>query len=290
MKARTLLISLALAVVAALALFDVGTAIRAARIEVSVERRPEDLAALNRRIAASARAAALRVAEAAKLAEKGAPAAAGTAAPAGDGAAASAINPLLLLARNPELRARYLDAYRGSQGRNWALFFNLHNLSPEAKEKLTDLLVQHEDDQMRLAQEAEDQGLNLDSRPLRKLSGQLNSANQGAIADLLGPADYAAYQQYSKDMGVAPAIVDFAGYASVTADPLTAAQGAQLTRVLSDASQKSPYGTSQYGTINSQQALAGAASVLDPNQLAALNAYLEKDQAGKRYRQLSAAK
>lgn len=266
------------AVIAALVLigFDLTARIRVQRLESAASDRAQRYAALSREIQADGRKiAALRLAAAqARLAAGAQMAQTGKAARAN---AASAIDPDRVIAASPALRAQYLKDLRDSLDAKWNLLFHVLNLPPDEADKLRDLLAQRAANKLDVEEFAAEQGLDPDDPQVRKLAGQLNRQSNHDIADLLGPDDYAIYQQLYKEHSVAPVIVDFAG--NLPTSSLTLDQASQLSQVLTAASQKTKGGYAVYGTINIDQAMSSASSILTPDQIPILAAVLQKNQA-----------
>jgi hypothetical protein len=274
------LILTAAAVVLAIAFagYEARTALvdRAAERELQAHR--EDLAARLRaaerdlREEAARRQALEQQAKAAAIVEP----TAGAARAAGLGSSAARS---VWFAAHPEARRQYLQALRAGLSTTWGLLFQTMNLSPDQVEKLKDLLAQRADNDITVEAAAAARGVDESAPEIQALDDQLDAANKAALKDLLGKANYAAVRNYMHAEEVIPIVDQLAGSVYPSSTPLTADQAMGLTQALADSSQKKDSGRVIDGTVNWDQAVARAQSILSPGQLATFTAIAQEAQA-----------
>ena len=180
-----------------------------------------------------------------------------------------------------ELHARYMKAYRADLGGQWGLLFQILGLSQDQIGKLTDLLAQREENDITIQQTAARRGLDESSPEIQALDDELDRQNKAAIAALLGPQGYAQFRNYYHNRAILPIVSDLAGDLYATENPLTAQQAQQLIGILAGNSEKKDGSTVIKGTLNWDQAIAGAQAFLPQPQaaaLAALRSQYEADQ------------
>jgi hypothetical protein len=281
MKGRGLALILA-AAAAILAMAFAGYEARTALVDRAAERElqahRDDLAARLRaaqrdlREEAARRQALEQQAQAAASAEPAA--AAAPAATLGSSATRSA-----WLAAHPEARRQYLQAFRAGLSTTWGLLFQAMNLSPDRLEKLKDLLAQREDNDITVEAAAAAQGADESAPAIQALDDRLDAANKAALKDLLGKANYAAVRNYMHAEEIIPLVDQLAGSVYPSSTPLTADQAMGLTQALADSSQKKDSGRVIDGTVNWDEALARAQSILAPGQFATFTAIAQEAQA-----------
>jgi hypothetical protein len=179
------------------------------------------------------------------------------------------------------LHARYMKAYRDNLGVQWGLLFRLLGLSQDQTEKLKDLLVQREENDITVQQAANRRGLDESSPEIQALDDELDRENKAAIAALLGPQGYAQFRDYYHDRAILPIVSDLAGELYSTDNPLSAPQAQQLIGILAGSSDKKNGSTVVKGTLNWDEAIAGAQASLSQPQveaLAALRSQYDTDQ------------
>jgi hypothetical protein len=192
-------------------------------------------------------------------------------------------------AAHPEARRRYLQAFREGLVTTWGLLFQRLNLSPDQEEKLKDLLAQREDNDITVEAAAGARGLDEAAPEIQALDDQLDAANKAALRDLLGKAGYNAVRDFLHDEQVIPLVDQLAGSVYASPTPLTGDQAVALTQALADSSQKKESGRVIGGTIDWDQAIARAQSILAPAQLAAFSSLQQQAQAQAQIKQMMAA-
>ena len=189
-------------------------------------------------------------------------------------------DPLQVIALNPALRAQYLKLYRDGLDLEWGLLIRLLKLSPEQTEKAKDLLTRFEDGRLQIEQTAAERGLPLGDPEMKQLRKDLSRSLEIDAALLLGPMGMITAHQYISSENVLPTIQALAG--ATLDDPMTVDQAGRLMSVLASASQRNSNGNVIEHTVNVEQAMEAAGSVLSPAQLAALGAILSKDPGKRR--------
>jgi hypothetical protein len=188
---------------------------------------------------------------------------------------------------HPDVRSRYIKAFRAGLGATWGLLFQTLNLSEDQQEKLKDLLAQREDNDITVEATATARGVDESDPQIQALDDQLDAANKAAIRALVGKADYNAIRQYMHAEAVIPVVDELAGNLYGSDAPLTATEATNLTQALVASSQQKASGRAVAGTINWDQAGARAQSILTPAQFATFSVIQQQVQAGQEIKQLA---
>ncbi len=189
-------------------------------------------------------------------------------------------------AAHPEIRGRYLKAYREGLGTSWGLLFHALNLSADQVEQLKDLLVRREDNDITVVAAANARGVPESDPAIQALDDRLSSENSAAIRALLGKPAYAEFRDFMHAQAVIPLVDELAGRVSSADEPLTADQALNLTRALADSSQKKPSGKVLEDTLNWDQAIVRAQAILSPSQLMTLSVMRQTTQARQQISQM----
>lgn len=207
--------------------------------------------------------------------------------PGGIGTSDPKFSSSLMIASDPKARSNYLALYRDGLDVQYGLLMHMLGLSPAEEAQLKQLLADSEANKLAVAQAAADRGLDTDDPQMKALQNQLNRTDWNSMKELLGTDGLAALRQYWSEYPTVTFVQNFGG--NLPDASLTMNQARQLLPVLSAASQHDANGNVIKDTINVQQALAGAASVLTPEQLLMLSATLQEAEAKVKLAQLSAS-
>jgi hypothetical protein len=184
------------------------------------------------------------------------------------------------IASHPDVRTRYLKDFRSTLDATYGPVFKTLNLSAEQIERVKDLLTQREDKNITVAQNADSGGL--DPAAVVELGNQLTRANNAAIKAVVGDDDYQAIHQYLRETAVVPLVSTLSSTMAGLNQPLTADQEMKLTAVLSASSQRRNDNTAVVAnTVNWDQAVAGAQTILSPDQLNAFVLIQQQNQGGQ---------
>lgn len=157
------------------------------------------------------------------------------------------------------------------------LFYREHRLTPAQIENLAHLLAQHEATLQDITAVTRAKGIRTNDSAIVAQREAAAAELRAAGTTLLGESGYAALQDYERTVPVRTFVSTFAGTAALVGDPLTAAQGEGLTRVLADANNGYVQGKAGLGGINWTQADTAARSVLSPSQF---ELFIRTDLAG----------
>lgn len=183
----------------------------------------------------------------------------------------------LLLGSDPRLSARYVADYANLIDARFGLEFRRLGLSPENQSQLRSILTDIEAQRLKLAQLAADQGVDPDDPSLRETKDQLMQADNTALKQLLTPDQVTEVRGFSEEGSIVDTLQEFAGNALVST--VSTDQTAALLPILEATSQRDADGDFVSHSVNIPNALAAAAAVLSPDQLAVFSAILKKDEA-----------
>ena len=198
---------------------------------------------------------------------------------------------------SPEaMRLMSLQQKAGLDSRYAALFKQL-NLSPADLDKFKSLLVEKQSAIMDVMAAARAQGLDprTDRDQIQALVQSTQSDVESSIRAQLGDAAYAQYQGYEATLPQRNVVDQLSQRLSYSATPLSDTQSAQLIQILSDTS-TSPANANPArllggngpgsGTRITDTAVAQAQTVLNPQQVSALQSLQAEQQASAQLRQL----
>jgi hypothetical protein len=200
---------------------------------------------------------------------------------------ASSENRATWFSAHPDVRSRYLKAFRDGLGTTWGFLFQTLNLSDDQQEKLKDLLAQREDNDITVEAAAAARGVDESDPEIQALDDQLDAANKAAIQALVGKADYHAIRQYMHAEAVIPVVDALAGNLYGSDAPLTAEEATSLTQALVASSQQKASGRAVAGTLDWDQAGARAQSILTPAQFGTFAVIQQQGQAEQQLKQLA---
>jgi hypothetical protein len=194
-------------------------------------------------------------------------------------------NPRQLIASDPELSRQYLKNYSSGLDVEYGLFIRMAGLSPADAAQFKQLMAEIEANNLQVARTAAEEGLTTVDPQMKALQAQLNQQDWIARADLLGPAAMAAFDQYRTEGAVVTLVQNFGG--TLGDATLDVDQAGQLLTILSDASGRDSSGNVVLNSINVQQAMAAASSILNQDQAMVLLAMLQEIEAKARLNQIT---
>jgi hypothetical protein len=194
-------------------------------------------------------------------------------------------NPRQLIASDPELSRQYLKNYSSGLDVEYGLFIRMAGLSPADAAQFKQLMAEIEANNLQVARTAASEGLTTVDPQMKALQAQLNQQDWIARADLLGPSAMTAFDQYRTEGSVVTLVQNFGG--SLGDATLSADQAGQLLTVLSNTSARDSNGNVVPNSINVEQAMAAASSILSPDQTMVLSAMLQAIEAKTRLNQLT---
>ena len=201
----------------------------------------------------------------------------------------------VVLAKNPELQARYLAARRRDLGVTYGPYLAEAGLTPAQAEKFKDIKVAAVENAMDLNSTMRARGLAETDPAVQLLRSQSEEAMHAAERDLLGEAGYQQLAEYERKMPTREFVSGLAASLVFSGDPISATQANQLTQILAEASESYRNGTQAISPgpnldeplrtrqparepIDSAQALARARAVLSPAQYAAFEAEIIRNR------------
>jgi len=166
---------------------------------------------------------------------------------------------------------------RASLDLRYADLFRQLNLTPAQLEKFKALLVERDTARANVTAVATASGLNpqQNSAEIQNLVNQAQREIEASIAQTIGAESYATFQNYQQTSTQRYTVKQLEQSLSYTSTPLNAAQGDQLVNLLArtSASHRAASGgdpATALSPIITDEALAQAASLLSPAQLAVL--------------------
>jgi hypothetical protein len=189
---------------------------------------------------------------------------------------------------------------------SYGALFKILNLTPQQLEQFKGLMVQKQQAVMDAMQAAREQGINPRTDPdeFRQAIADAQASVESQIQTQLGPAGYAAYQQYQQTLPQRNVTTQLQQSLSYTSTPLSDDQANQLIQVLA---QTAPAGASNGGGFAgmapmgfggggmgggatvTDQAITQAQGFLTASQVQALQQIQQQQQARQQMQQLMRA-
>lgn len=193
-------------------------------------------------------------------------------------------NPLIVTARNPELRALYLKSFEEEIAAKWGPLFALLHLSPEKIERFTAIILAHEQNRLDVTAVAGDQNLSLGDPAIQRMRSEDGAQLARQMRTLFEPGtEIKLYNRYHHDLELQPIVADVAREIYATASPLSLEQAHRLMLILSDASQKRANDFVRPGTVDWDAVLArvSAEPAFSPAMVDAMRRRVAQQKAEK---------
>lgn len=193
----------------------------------------------------------------------------------------------MALMEDPEFSRLWMTEQRAQLDNRYAALFRNLKLSPAELEKFKNLLVEKQNSFRDVLAAARAQGVDPRSNreEFRALIAQTRTEIDGTIQSTLGAAAYNQYKQYEQTFPVRNLVDQLDQRLSYSNTPLNNTQAEQLVQVLAQTQPTSGNSTTALrnnGRVNlTDTAVAQAASVLTPDQQAALS-QLQAEQKAQR--------
>lgn len=202
----------------------------------------------------------------------------------------------VVLAKNPELQARYLAVRRAELAADYGPFWASARWSPAQIEGFIAAMIVATERTLDLKSAAHAQGLEESDPALTALREQSESQVRAAQRELLGEAGYAQLVEYERTRPMRGFVSALAGSLAVAEAPLSGPQAEQLTQILAEANEAyrsggraaspgpdidGPMRARQPARVafDSQQVLMQAKPVLSPAQFERFEAEIRRIQA-----------
>lgn len=188
-------------------------------------------------------------------------------------------SPVDFFAAHPEFETLYLRTVRSEMEACYAPFFRMAQLSPDQARRVVDLLTSHAESLADVLAAARSQGLDENDNVVQPLKDQANAELRGGLATLLGQGGYEQFQSYQQSLAWRPGVNEVAGALYASGSPLTLDQANALVALMAD---RIGVPTTEQKlmvlppTADFNGALARARTVLQPAQLPAFQALLER--------------
>ena len=206
-----------------------------------------------------------------------------------------------LLAKDPMLQALFVASSRARLAQEYGPFFASLNLTPAQIEQFNANAMKAQEQMVDLNSAAQAQGPE-SRQAVATLQKKVNDELLAAQSALLGPEAYQQLKDYERSGQARMAVDGLVGSATLEGMPLSAAQVAQLTSAIANATSRFPSGgRADLTTANWEAVEAQARQILSPAQFelfrsaAPINAgasrwYLQFDAAVARANQTDAAR
>jgi hypothetical protein len=168
------------------------------------------------------------------------------------------VDPRLVVATDPKLRALHLAAFRADLDAQWGPLYQQLHLSADKIEQFKDLLVKHEERRLDVTAVAVEQKLSLGDPAIQRMRSDDGSIRVREMRALLGNEAMKAYNQYNHELVLQPIVAEVAARTYFTATPLTAEESQRLVAILAENSEKRPNNFIRENTVNWSKAIAQA--------------------------------
>jgi hypothetical protein len=188
-------------------------------------------------------------------------------------------SPVDFFAVHPEFEHLYLQTVRNEMEVRYAPFFRLAQIPPDQVRRFVDLLTSHAESLADVLAAARSQGLDENDTVIQPLKEQANAELASGLQALLGRADYDQFQRYEKSLAWRLEINAVTGALYATSAPLTFDQVNALADTMAE---RLGQPTAQRkllvlpSTADFDGALARARTILQPSQVPAFQALLER--------------
>jgi hypothetical protein len=196
-----------------------------------------------------------------------------------------------VLYANPEYVQLQLKATAASLRTKYGAFYADRQMTPDKIAQLEALMIERQQAMLDTLAVARAQGVSINDPLLAQLPDPVQAEISQKLRALLGEADYASFQDYSRaPNSVARSTVgNLAANLYYTSTPLTAAQGQQLAQVIAVNTAKPTGGGNMQTTPEPawDAIYAEARQILNADQLAALQATNERNRINRQISELS---
>jgi hypothetical protein len=173
------------------------------------------------------------------------------------------------MAHDPKLEALQLAMNRARIVQNYGPLFQKLHLSSDQISKFEEIVAQHASQIADIRDTAVADGLSPSDPAIRALTQQANRDYQKQEQQLLGDSGYQDTQAYERTLAARLIVAGLAGNVAFT-DPISPAQGDQLTQAIAEASQSYQKGGAVVlPTIDFDQVTQAAQGILTPSQMTA---------------------
>jgi hypothetical protein len=177
-------------------------------------------------------------------------------------------NPMEAIMKDPVLQNYYLASQRATLTRTYGPLFRRLGLDAGQVSKLQDIMIRRAEQTMDLQAAAQSQGLAPNGPELARLRKQADDETQKAAAELLGPANYAEFQNYERSSSIMPVVQNLVGASVLEGIPLSAVQAETVTKILADSAPGyHTGGAANFSDVDWTAADRQLANVLTPEQL-----------------------
>ncbi|MDO8539303.1 MAG: hypothetical protein Q7S40_02600 [Opitutaceae bacterium] len=190
------------------------------------------------------------------------------------GPGARRIGPQTIIANNPRMLAEYAKHHRLALDFGWGGLAKALGLSAEQTEKMKDQIFLHSQGFMDLKEAAEMDGLDPNSEGFHRLEVERGKLGNKKFTEILGDI-FPLFREWGHTWPVRDRVVELAGTAIYSGEPLTSTQVERATQILAANSQRLQTGRVDDKTINWNTASVHLQGVLSPAQIATLGDIIE---------------
>jgi hypothetical protein len=185
------------------------------------------------------------------------------------------VDPHLVVATDPKLRALHLAAFRADLDGQWGQFYKQVHLSADKIEQFKELLVKHEERRLDVTAVAAEQKLSLGDPAIQKMRSDDGGIRVREMRALLGNEAMKVYNQYNHELVLQPIMAEVAARTYNTATPLTAEESQRFVAILAENSEKRANNFVRENTVNWTKAItqAEASGAFSPAALEAFRRF-----------------
>jgi hypothetical protein len=198
-----------------------------------------------------------------------------------------------VFAENPALHALYLDAFRKNVAQEHGLLMRQLGLNAAESERFVEIFTEDMERATDIGAATRAQNLSSVDAPIKALNAQRERERDEALAALLGPDRIALYTEVQNYPVSRETLNTFAATLHVTSTPLTWDQASRLGDVLrrTDALSFQQFRSGDASTLDAHYdtVIAGAASILAPQQLEVFRSLVAAHRANGQLLQLGVA-